>query len=191
MSEENVEATKRTVAALNRGDFDGSERRYWLTPGVNGEFPISVADDSGHEVFEIRSPRERSETGRFQIHDAAGSEIGQVRWPHPSWFGSVKSRELLLGDVPAGTIERKRRRFSLITTDGIETLATKRRLRRRYELTRAGRPAGLLRGSLRQARWTYTLDLPEGLDVVPLLCMVGLIHLERPSYSWASSGGFA
>ena len=96
----------------------------------------------------------------------------------------MKSRELLLGDVPAGTIERKRRRFSLITTDGIETVATKRRLRRRYELTRAGRPAGLLRGKLVQARWTYMLDLPEELDVVPLLCMVGLIHQERPRYSW-------
>src|SRR3954454_10343413 len=82
----------------------GKERRYWLTPGLDGEFRISVADDSGHKVFEIVYPRERSEeTGRFQIHDAAGSEIAQLRWPRPSWFSSVKSFELLLGDVPAGT----------------------------------------------------------------------------------------
>ena len=65
------------------------------------------------------------------------------------------------------------------------------RLRRRYELTRAGRPAGLLRGRLVQARWTYTLDLREELDVVPLLCMVGLIHQERPSYSEGFSAGIA
>jgi hypothetical protein len=166
----------------------GKERRYWLTPGLNGEFPISIADHSGQEVFEILRPREGSENERLQIHDAAGSEIAQVRWPRPSLFGSVQSFELLLGDVPAGTIERKRRRFSLITTDGVETVATKRRLRRRYELTRAGRPAGLLRGRLVQARWTYTLDLPEELDVVPLLCMVGLIHQERPSYSADGAG---
>jgi hypothetical protein len=170
----------------------GKERRYSLSPGLNGEFPISVADHSGHKVFEIVYPGERSEEmGRFQIHDAAGSEIAEVRWPHPSWFSSAKSIELLLGDVPAGTIERKRRRFSLITTDGVETVATKRRLRRRYELTRAGRPAGILRGRLVQARWTYTLDLPEELDVVPLLCMVGLIHQERPSHSAGFDGGIA
>jgi hypothetical protein len=173
-----------------RGDLDysGSERRYWLTPGLNGQFPISVADDSGHEAFEILRPREGSETERFQIRDAAGSEVAQLRWARPSLFGSVKSFELILGDAPAGAIERKRRRFSLITTDGIETVATKRRLRRRYELTRADRPAGLLTGRLRQARWTYTLDLPPELDVVPLLCLVGLIHQERPSYSWPGGG---
>lgn len=192
MSEENIGATKRALATLNRGDFDDSERRYWLTPGLNGEFPISVADDSGHEAFEILYPPESSEEmGSFQIHDAAGSEIAQLRWPRPSWFSGVKSFELLLGAVPAGTIKVKRRRFSLITTDGVETVATKRRLRRRYELTRAGRPAGLLRGRLVQARWTYTLDLREELDVVPLLCMVGLIHQERPSYSEGFSAGIA
>ena len=150
-----------------------------------------MADHSGYEVFEILRPRERSEKERFQIHDAAGSEIAQLRWSRPSLFGTLKSCELLIGDVPAGTIELKRRQFRLITTDGVETVATKRRLRRRYELTRAGRPAGLLRGRLVQARWTYTLDLPEDLDVVPLLCMVGLIHQERPSYSEGFSAGIA
>lgn len=168
----------------------GSERRYWLTPGLNGEFPISVADDSGQVVFEILRPREHSETERFQIRDAAGDEIAQLLWPRPSLFGAVKSFELVLGDVPAGTIERKRRRFRLTTTDGIETVATKRRLRRRYEFTRAGSPAGLLRGRLRQARWTYMLELAEDFDVVPLLCMAGLIHHERPSYSEGFSGGW-
>jgi hypothetical protein len=103
----------------------------------------------------------------------------------------VKSFELLLGDVPAGAIEQKRRRHTLVGTDGIETVATKRRLRRRYELTRAGHPAGLLRGRLAQARWTYTLDLPEELDVVPVLCMVGLIHQERPRHSGGVSAGIA
>ena len=92
---------------------------------------------------------------------------------------------------PQAPSKVKRRRFSLITTDGIETVATKRRLRRRYELTRAGRPAGLLRGRLVQARWTYTLDLPEDVEVVPLLCMVGLIHQERPSYSAGFAAGIA
>src|SRR5262245_24999745 len=110
MSEENVEIDQQN-RDLEAGSA-GSDRRYWLTPGLNGEFPISVTDDSGRQVFEILRPRERSETGSFQIHDAAGSEIAQVRWPQPSWFSSAKSRELLLGDVPAGIIERKRRRFS-------------------------------------------------------------------------------
>jgi hypothetical protein len=184
LDEKRLSASHGKVHRMPLPTAAGKERRYWLTPGLDGEFPISVADHLGHKVFEIVYPRERSEeTGRFQIHDAGGIEIAQVRWPHPSWFSSVQSFELLLGDVPAGTIEGKRRRFRLVTTDGIETVATKRRLRRRYELTRAGRPAGLLRGRLAQARWTYTLDLPEELDVVPLLCMAGLIHQERPSYS--------
>ena len=159
-------------------ELPGTRYRLVLASAPTATFERWVVEDEhGHRLCEMAETR----TVALTVRDANGTELAQLRYAGGFYLPNIRTFELSRGDVKLATIERRRRRFTVSTEEGEETLVTRDRRAREHTFTRSG----VLLGRLRRLRFqsglrrAYDLELAGDVDPIPLFAMVVLVDRSR------------